>query len=240
MVHTWNNHFGISTGLGISNAYNFFSHNQVLNTDPDHLAYFEPLIDYSSVDAHGPANNDAHRSFLRYWSLRLPVMLQLQWNLDNAPMSDIQAIRKKVKGIDLLSPILSEYSYNGENNVFFGIKGGNFSMKGLLPNYNEIDRGNILYGRYINETDIAEARKVCVLGKKVYEDVIGADKDPIGLMIKANGIYYQVVGVVQAYNSNVSISGSINETVILPLTTMQKAYNKGDKSIVCRSRTERW
>jgi hypothetical protein len=86
VVHTWNNHFGISTGLGISNAYNFFSHNQVLNTDPDHLAYFEPLIDYSSVDAHGPANNDAHRSFLRYWSLRLPVMLQLQWNLDNAPM----------------------------------------------------------------------------------------------------------------------------------------------------------
>lgn len=146
-----------------------------------------------------------------------------------ADMSDIQAVRKKVKGVDLLSPILSEYSYNGENNVFFGIKGGNFSMKGLLPNYNEIDRGNVLYGRYINETDIAEARKVCVLGKKVYEDVIGADKDPIGLMIKANGIYYQVVGVVQAYNSNISISGSINETVILPLTTMQRAYNKGDK-----------
>ena len=102
-------------------------------------------------------------------------------------------------------------------------------MKGLLPNYNEIDRGKVLFGRFINETDIAEARKVCVIGKKVYEDVIGTDKNPIGLMIKANGIYYQVVGVVQAYNSNVSVSGSISETVILPLTTMQKAYNKGDK-----------
>ena len=148
------------------------------------------------------------------------------WEVD---MSDIQAIRKKVKGVDLLSPILSEYSFNGENNVFYGIKGGNFSMKGLLPNYNEIDRGKVLFGRFINETDIAEARKVCVIGKKVYEDVIGTDKNPIGLMIKANGIYYQVVGVVQAYNSNVSVSGSISETVILPLTTMQKAYNKGDK-----------
>ena len=149
-----------------------------------------------------------------------------KWEMD---MSDIQAIKKKVKGVGLLSPILSEYSFGGENNVFYGTKGGNFGMKGLMPNYNEIDRGKILYGRYINETDIAEARKVCVIGNKVYEDVIGADKDPIGLMIKANGIYYQVVGVVQAYNSNVSISGSINETVILPLTTMQKAYNKGDK-----------
>ncbi|MBP5643383.1 MAG: ABC transporter permease [Bacteroidales bacterium] len=146
-----------------------------------------------------------------------------------AEMSDLQAIKKSVKGVDLVSPIINSYSYNGDNNVFYGTKGGNFSMKGLLPNYNDIDRGKILYGRFINETDIAEARKVCVIGKKVYEDVIGTDKNPLGLMIKANGIYYQVVGVIQAYNSNVSISGSTNETVILPLTTMQKAYNRGNK-----------
>lgn len=148
------------------------------------------------------------------------------WELN---MSDIQAIRKKIDGIELVSPIISEYSFNGENNVFYGIKGGNFSMKGVLPNYNEIDRGKLLFGRYINETDIAEGRKVCVIGKKVYEDVIGTDKNPIGLMLKANGIYYQVIGVVQSYNSNMSVSGPINETVILPLTTMQRAYNKGDK-----------
>ena len=148
------------------------------------------------------------------------------WEVD---MSDIQAIKKTIKGVELVSPLLSEYAYSGENNVFFGIKGGNFGMKGVLPDYNDIDRCKILSGRYINQTDIAEARKVCVIGKKVYEDVIGADKNPLGLMIKANGIYYQVVGVVQQYNSNVNISGSVNETVILPLTTMQRAYNKGDK-----------
>jgi len=146
-----------------------------------------------------------------------------------ADMSDIQAIGKKISGIEQVSPILSEYSYDGENNVFYGTKGGNFGMKGLLPNYKDIDRCKILYGRYINETDIADARKVCVIGKKVYEDVIGVDKNPVGIMIKANGIYYQVVGVVQQYNSQVNISGSIDETVILPLTTMQRAYNKGDK-----------
>ena len=114
----------------------------------------------------------------------------------NFTMSDLEAIKKKIKGIDMISPISSVYTYNGENNVFYGIKGGNFGMKGVLPNYNDIDRGKIIYGRFINETDIAEARKVCVLGKKVYEDVIGADKNPLGLMIKANGIYYQVVGVI--------------------------------------------
>ena len=70
---------------------------------------------------------------------------------------------------------------------------------------------------------------MCVLGKKVYEDIIGADKNPLGLMIKANGIYYQVVGVTEAYNSHVSIGGSMDETVVLPLSTMQIAYNRGNK-----------
>lgn len=149
-----------------------------------------------------------------------------EWGVD---MSDIEAIKKKIKGVDMLSPIFSKWTYNGENNVFYGTKGGNFSLKGVLPNYIEIDRGKILYGRFINETDIAESRKVCVLGKKAYEDIIGTDKNPLGLMIKANGIYYQVVGVIEAYNSKVSISGSMDETIILPLTTMQIAYNTGNK-----------
>lgn len=149
-----------------------------------------------------------------------------EWEAD---MSDIQAIKQKIDGVEVVSPILSTYSFDGENNVFYGTKGANFGMKGLLPNYIDIDRCKVLYGRYINETDVSEVRKVCVIGKKVYEDVIGSDKDPIGLMIKANGIYYQVVGVVEQYNNNVNISGSINETVILPLTTMQRAYNKGEK-----------
>ena len=148
------------------------------------------------------------------------------WNLN---MSDIDAIKRKVNGVDMISPISSIYSYNGENNVFYGTKGGNFSMKGVMPNYNEIDRGKIVYGRFINETDISESRKVCVLGKKVYEDLIGADKNPLGMMIKANGIYYQVIGVIQAYNDHVNISGATSETVILPLTTMQLAYHTGDK-----------
>ncbi|MBR5663906.1 MAG: ABC transporter permease [Bacteroidales bacterium] len=148
------------------------------------------------------------------------------WNPD---MSDIEAIKMKIKGVDMISPILTEYSYNGDNNVFFGTKGGNFSMKGVLPNYNDIDRCKVLYGRFINETDINEGRKVCVLGKKVYEDVIGADKNPLGLMIKANGIYYQVVGVIEPYNSNITVSGSMDETVVLPMTTMQLAYHNGDK-----------
>ena len=67
------NHFGISTGLGISNAYNYLTHDMVLAMDNENNAYLEPLITYSSVEGHGPANNYAHRSFIRYWSRRAPL-----------------------------------------------------------------------------------------------------------------------------------------------------------------------
>jgi len=150
----------------------------------------------------------------RYWSFE---------------MSDIQAIKNNVEGIDVITPVASIYKYNGDNNVFYSTKGGNFSLKGVYPNYSKVERSKLLHGRFINETDIFEGRKVCVIGKKVYEDLIGLDKDPVGLMLKANGIYYQVVGVVQTYTENVNINGSLNSTVLLPLTTMQKAYNLGDK-----------
>lgn len=149
-----------------------------------------------------------------------------QWEFE---MSDIQSIKNNVKGIDIITPVTSVYTYNGDNNVFYSTKGGSFGIKGVSPEYNEVERSKLLYGRFINETDIIEGRKVCVIGKKVYEDIIGLDKDPVGLMIKARGIYYQVVGVVQTYNENVMINGNLNETVLLPLTTMQKAYNLGDK-----------
>ena len=80
------------------------------------------------------------------------------WELN---LSDIEAIKRKVKGVDMISPISSVYTYDGENNVFFGTKGGNFGMKGVQPNYNNIDRGKVICGRFINETDITETRKVC-------------------------------------------------------------------------------
>lgn len=72
-------HFGMATGLGISNSYNYFSHDWVLAM-VDGNSTFVPLSEYSLEE--GPVNNYAHRSFLRYWSLRLPLTMQLQFKVN--------------------------------------------------------------------------------------------------------------------------------------------------------------
>lgn len=84
---TKGNHFGMSWGLGISNSYNYFSHDVVLRKDDNGKAYFQLLNAYSSENGNGPVNNYAHRSFLRYWSLRLPIMLQVQCDINNTPVA---------------------------------------------------------------------------------------------------------------------------------------------------------
>lgn len=83
---TKNGHFGMTTGFGIGNSYNYFDHNMVLRVNKDNEAYFQLLHDYSSEEGNGPVNNNAHRSFLRYWSFRLPVMIQGQWEINDKPL----------------------------------------------------------------------------------------------------------------------------------------------------------
>ena len=80
-------HFGMSWGLGISNSYNYFSHDKVLRKDNEGKAYFQSLNAYSSEEGNGPVNNYAHRSFLRYWSLRLPLLMQVQWQINDTPFA---------------------------------------------------------------------------------------------------------------------------------------------------------
>ena len=143
-------------------------------------------------------------------------------------MADLEAVKEAFPCVKAISPEASVWS-SEDKNVIYGSRGGSFSVKGVMPEYNEIEKSKILRGRFINETDIAANRKVCVLGKKVYETLFERAEDPIGKMVKVNGIYFQVAGVIRSYTDNININGTIEESVILPFTTMQQVYALGDK-----------
>lgn len=50
------------------------------------------------------------------------------------------------------------------------------------------------YGRYINDVDIHEARKVCVIGKR-HMRAFSIREDPCVKYIRLDGIYYRVIGM---------------------------------------------
>lgn len=145
-----------------------------------------------------------------------------EWNMHN---SDIKVILANVPEIKYLAPML--FGNQSENNTVRGDKAGTFSVRGCYPDYAHVEEQKIIYGRYINDIDIQEKRKVCFIGKNIYDALFMPGENPIGKVIRSNGIYYTVVGVGSGL-TNVQIGGRSDDMVVLPFTTMQSAYNQGD------------
>ena len=143
-------------------------------------------------------------------------------------LSDLDAVKENFPEIVAISPESSVWT-SVDKNVVIGNRSGSYTVKGVMPEYDIIMKSRILKGRFINDNDIAGHRKVCLIGKRIYDELFDKNEDPLGRMIKVNGLYFQIVGVVAAYDSNVNINGSADESVILPFTTMQQLFSQGDK-----------
>ena len=142
---------------------------------------------------------------------------------------DVERLKAQVPELDVVSPVLSSWG----GNVVFADKKSRCSVKGLLPAYAKVEAPKLYYGRYLNEMDMRQRRKVCVLGKKVYKTLFPGGGDPCGQLVRVDSIYYSVVGV--DYNTgNMSVNGRAEEAVVIPLTLMQQAYNYGNQvRLIC-------
>lgn len=147
------------------------------------------------------------------------------WDLE---MADVERIGK-LSQIEISTPSVAQW---GKTAIYEGNK-YDCSVKGLYPDYEQIEHQEMAYGRFINDVDIREARKVCVIGKRVYESLFPKGGDPCGKYVQVDSIYYRVVGMCSS-EGNVNIQGEASEAVTLPYTTMQKMYNLGNTvQLVC-------
>ncbi|MBR3075201.1 MAG: ABC transporter permease, partial [Bacteroidales bacterium] len=137
--------------------------------------------------------------------------------------TDLERLRLMVPELETITPLVSSWSQEAVN----GINTVDSDIKGVYADYSKIEEPRIRYGRYLNEADIAQERKVCVIGKRIYTSLFPDGGDPCGTMIKVGPVYYQVVGV--DYNSgNMSINGNADEAVTIPLPVAQKIYHRGN------------
>ena len=142
------------------------------------------------------------------------------WSLD---LNDMERIKKSVPGVKVVAPMVSVMS----NSVTFKEKKTDCNCHGCLPLYTKIMTPKMKYGRYINEQDVRQDRKVCVIGKKIYKDLFEEGSDPCGEFISVDGVNYKVIGV-DCSTSAISFDGKSEETVTIPITVAQKIYNRGN------------
>lgn len=120
------------------------------------------------------------------------------YNFNN---NDIRVLLDQVKEIKWLAPRTAGFG-NMANNVVRNERVSSFQIMGDYPATNLINPMQFIQGRFINETDIKETRKVASIGYRVYEEMFNEDEDPIGQYLRINGVYFKIVGVFKSYSTS--------------------------------------
>lgn len=129
---------------------------------------------------------------------------------------DFDYLAKEYKEIDHLT---GRFYFSGDQTVSYGKKKFSFPVRSVHPDHQYLENSIITQGRYINQIDIQEFRKVAVIGKIVKRDLFG-DTDAIGKEVNIGGIVYKVVGIYED-------TGNEDEMriIYLPISTAQKVYS---------------
>jgi putative ABC transport system permease protein len=151
----------------------------------------------------------------------LPIGRQIEY--DNR---DIEALAR-LPGVLHLAPRAQRGGFMQGSNVRYGTKTGAFQVSGDYPAFQYVQTPLIRAGRFLNQRDLDERRKVAVLGEGVVEQLYqGAD--PMGTYIEANGVYFQVIGVFGSKQTGQQADRILN-TIHVPFTTFQQAFNFIDR-----------
>jgi len=140
---------------------------------------------------------------------------------------DAEALRQNIPEIKYLAPRTNVGGYNGISTVIRGLKSGEFGLFGDYPVYNLIDPVNIIQGRFINDLDIKDKRKVVVIGQRVQEILFEPKEAPMNQYIKINGVYFQVVGICKSKRTGEQASQE-NQRIFMPFSTIQQTFNYGN------------
>ena len=146
------------------------------------------------------------------------------WEMD---YKDVERLKQRVPELENVVPVIFS-SWRGGNTAYYGDQKTTPRIQGTIPELANVIQPKMYYGRYLNEMDIREQRKVCVIGKKVYKDLFKGGGDPCGKKIRVDSTYFEVVGVDYA-TGGININGRAEEKITLPLTLMQAMFNRGNQ-----------
>ena len=142
-------------------------------------------------------------------------------------IQDAEVLKKQVKNIKFIAPrIVAGVFGSAGGSIVRGTKTGTYSVYGEYPEYIKIATSKIYDGgRFINQSDIEDDRKVCVIGERTQLELFEEDEDPIGKFISINKINFRVVGVHKFVQG-----GGFGDDgdIYIPFTTFKKIFNTGD------------
>ena len=153
------------------------------------------------------------------------------WQMD---YNDVTRLKQSVPELDVVSPVL----FSNGGTAYFGDRKSTIDINGVQADYQRVIEPKMRYGRFLNDMDVSQRRKVCVIQKKTYKELFPGGGDPCGSYIRVDSVYYQIVGVDYNTSQGMSFGGDNGTTMLLPITHMQQTYNMGQNihMIACTGR----
>jgi putative ABC transport system permease protein len=135
--------------------------------------------------------------------------------------ADVAALRSEVEEIDRIS---EEYARN-RGRVGWGRKALSADIAGANTEFGEM-RSLVAQegGRWFNEQDLAERRRVVFLGDQLKKDLLGEGAEAVGETVRLDGTPFLVIGVLQTKDQDSSYSGRDKDKVFIPSTTFKAIY----------------
>ena len=150
----------------------------------------------------------------RYWSLT---------------RKDVERLKLLMPELDVVAPMVGEWGHT----AYYKGNSSSPSIKGISGDYHKVEAPQLKYGRFISDTDVEQERKVCVIGKRIYNDLFPEGGDPCGKFIQVGSVFLQVIGV-DVSSGNISINGNASQAVMIPFSVAAQLYKRGNNvDIIC-------
>jgi putative ABC transport system permease protein len=128
-------------------------------------------------------------------------------------LPDAQAIADNIAGIQYIAP-----SIGSSVQAIVGSQNVRAVVVGVTPEYEQVLSIKMDYGNFISQDDCDSRARVAVIGANV-ATLLFPDSDPLGQNIRSGNNIVTVVGVMKT--SGQSMTGSTDNEIIMPLTTLQ-------------------
>ncbi|MCP3998407.1 MAG: ABC transporter permease [bacterium] len=133
---------------------------------------------------------------------------------------DHEEVKENVEHVE---HITSRFYIRGTTMVSYKSEFGDFDIRSVHPGHLYVENTIMTEGRFINELDLRDFRKVAVIGKLVQDELF--KKEPaLGKHIKVNGIAFKVVGIFKDAGSEREM-----QKIYLPITTSQRTFNGANR-----------
>jgi len=138
------------------------------------------------------------------------------WTEIRLKTEELNTIRDQATTIRAITPVTDiGLSVRSERTAVDGV-----SVRGIWPDWHEIERRGIIYGRPFAPIDEENARQVCLVNDLAVRELL-LDADPTGDYLLIGDRRFLIVGVVETVQTSILPSANVSE-VFIPFAVAEK------------------